>query len=81
MYCLAGVGGHIESFIESSKGNRLVVIDGCPVSCVKKIFEHAELPVDVHIVVTGLGIKKEGSFQLHEEDIAKVCNEIKRQLK
>lgn len=80
MFCLAGVGGHIESFIESTKGNRIVVIDGCPQSCAKKIFEHAELPVSDYIVVTGLGIKKNHEYGLAEEDIARVCEEVKKRL-
>jgi len=81
MYCLAGVGGHIESFIESSKGSRMVVIDGCPVSCAKKIFEHLELPVTSYIVATELGIKKSSNFDLAKEDITRVCDEVKKQLK
>lgn len=39
LFCLAGIGGHIDSFIESSKGNRIVAIDGCPVACAKKIYQ------------------------------------------
>ncbi|MGQ9823760.1 MAG: putative zinc-binding protein [Desulfotomaculales bacterium] len=37
MYCLAGVGGHVDGIVESCKGaGQLVVIDGCPVVCGKK---------------------------------------------
>jgi len=80
MFCLAGVGGHIESFIESSKDNQIVVIDGCPVSCARKIFEHTELPVSEHIIVTELGIKKKHDFDLDKQDIANVCDEVKKRL-
>jgi len=80
MFCLAGVGGHIESFIESSKGNRIVVIDGCLVLCAKKIFEHMDLPVSEHIIVTELDIKKNNNFDLDKKDIDRVCDEVKKRL-
>lgn len=80
LFCLAGVGGHIQSFIESCKGNRIVVIDGCPLACGKAIFDHAELPVSDYVVVTGLDIKKSHDFDLSPDDIAKVCGEVKRRL-
>lgn len=80
MFCLAGVGAHIDSFIESSRDNRLVVIDGCPVACAKKLFEHAQLPVSDYIMVTDLDIKKSYDFNLSQEDIARVCGEVKKRL-
>ncbi|AEG13924.1 DGC domain protein [Desulfofundulus kuznetsovii DSM 6115] len=80
LFCLAGIGGHVESFIESSKGNRLVVIDGCPTACARKIFDHVNLPVTDYIVVTGLDIKKAHNFDLERNDIEKVCAEVKRRL-
>lgn len=80
MFCLAGVGAHIDSFIESSKDNQLVVIDGCPVACAKKIFEHAHLPVSDYVVVTELDIKKSYDFNLAQDDVARVCNEVKKRL-
>lgn len=80
LFCLAGIGGHVESFIESSKGNRIVAIDGCPTACAKKIFEHAGLPISDYIVVTGLAIKKNHNFDLDQRDIGKVCAEVKKRL-
>ena len=42
MFCLAGIGAHIEGMIESAKSaGRIISIDGCPVSCSKKTLEHA----------------------------------------
>lgn len=40
IYCLAGVGAHIDGMIESVKSaKRLVVIDGCQVACARKTIE------------------------------------------
>lgn len=80
MYFLAGVGGHIESFTDSSREARNVVIDGCPVSCAKKIFEHAEIPISEYIVVTELDIKKNPNLDPEEKDIERVCCEVKNRL-
>ncbi|MGE5372992.1 MAG: putative zinc-binding protein [Solirubrobacterales bacterium] len=37
MSCLAALGAQVPSYIESAKGADLVVIDGCPVACAKKV--------------------------------------------
>ncbi|MBN2600316.1 MAG: putative zinc-binding protein [Candidatus Thermoplasmatota archaeon] len=38
MYCLAGIGGHISGFAEATwEVKKVVVIDGCPVHCARKI--------------------------------------------
>lgn len=42
MFCLAGIGAHIDGMIESAKSTqKIIAIDGCPVSCAKKTLEHA----------------------------------------
>jgi uncharacterized metal-binding protein len=42
MFCLAGIGAHIDGMIESTKSaGRIIAIDGCPVSCATKTLEHA----------------------------------------
>ncbi len=46
IYCLAGIGAHIDGMVESARGaKRLVAIDGCQVACAKKTIEHAGLKV------------------------------------
>jgi uncharacterized metal-binding protein len=73
MYCLAGVGGHISTIIETTKmAKRIVAIDGCPVHCAKKALEHAGFDVDVHVVVTKLGIKKSHNFTIKQDEAMKV---------
>lgn len=45
MYCLAGLGAGLSGMIESSRSAKeLIVIDGCPVACGKKILEKVGLP-------------------------------------
>jgi uncharacterized metal-binding protein len=82
MSCLAGIGGHISGFAEAAREvKKVVVIDGCPVSCARKTLEHAECPVTVHVVVTDIGVRKTSNLLLDKKDIAKVENAVKEKLK
>lgn len=75
MSCLAGVGGHIDGIVESCKGaDRVVVIDGCPIACGRKVCEHAGVPISTYVEVTGLGINKSYDLDLNEEDIKRVVD-------
>ena len=59
LFCLAGIGAHIQSFIETTKGaKRIVAIDGCPTACARKTLEHASFTVTDPLVVTDLGVKR-----------------------
>jgi uncharacterized metal-binding protein len=82
MHCLAGIEGHVDSIIESTKmAKKLVVIDGCHVQCAKKTLEHAGFGVDVHVVVTGLGIKKIYDFMMDLDDVNRVVDSVSRQIR
>jgi uncharacterized metal-binding protein len=81
MYCLAGIGAHIEGMVESAKSaNRIVAIDGCSVACASKVIEHLGLTVTNRICVTDLGIKKEHEFNIAPEDISLVMDSVKKSL-
>ena len=81
MYCLAGIGGHVSGLVESTKAaKKIVAIDGCPVACTRKVLEHAGFKVDIHVVVTELGIQKVLGFMMDIEDIYKVVEKIKGEL-
>ena len=81
MYCLAGIGGQVDSIIETTKSaKKLVAIDGCQVQCAKKTLEHAGFDVDVHVVVTELGIKKIYDFMMDLDDVNKVVDSVMRQM-
>jgi len=78
MYCLAGVGGHLSSFVQSAKDVlQMVAIDGCSVGCAKAILEHAAVPIRRYLLVTDLGIEKDHNLDLKKEDIQKVKDAIR----
>jgi uncharacterized metal-binding protein len=57
MSCLAGVGAGLPGFLESAQSADNIVIDGCPVSCGRKMFEQHNLPV-TEIILTQHGLMK-----------------------
>ncbi len=79
MSCTAGVGGDICSFVDSAKGddNINLLIDGCPVACLKKMFDNKGIENYDHIVLTEMGIKKEGVFEYDPSHIDRLVNDIK----
>ncbi|MGC9196575.1 MAG: putative zinc-binding protein [Syntrophobacteraceae bacterium] len=79
MSCLAGIGGELMGFIHSAITTPVVVvIDGCPIGCAKSCFEKADVPIKAYIVLTDLGIEKNGDMELKAEDIAKVKEAVRQ---
>jgi len=82
LFCLAGIGAHIPSMIESARAaKRLVVIDGCSVECARKTLEHAGLSITDYIDITKEGIAKNKNFKLSQQDIFFIVKRIKQALK
>jgi len=71
MNCLAVVGAGIEKSIESFKKSNLLIIDGCPLDCGKKIAEKAGIENFSYVRITDLGYKK-GSTEVKEKIIDEV---------
>ena len=59
MVCLPKVAIGDEALIANAKGAaRLVVLDGCPIECAKKIMNRAGVEGFKHLVMTDFEIKK-----------------------
>jgi uncharacterized metal-binding protein len=71
MNCLAVVGAGIEKSIEDFKKKNILVIDGCPVDCGKKIMDKNGLQNYQYMRVTDLGFKK-GETSVTEDVINRV---------
>lgn len=70
IYCLAGIGAHVDGMVESARGaKRIVALDGCQVACAKKTIEHTGLTVTDWICVTEEGVEKNHQFKLAIEEI------------
>jgi uncharacterized metal-binding protein len=81
LYCLAGIGAHIDGMIESARGSkRLVVIDGCPTACAKKIVEHTGLKITDWICITEEGVSKNHNLLLDDQVIEPITFRLKERL-
>ena len=59
MACLAGIGAGSSGIIESTRAAaKVLVIDGCPVDCGKKVLEKAGFSDFKHMRVTEQGFEK-----------------------
>jgi len=80
MFCLAGLGEHVESFITNTNAaGKILVIDGCPVDCAKKTLEHANLNDFLHVRITDLGCVK-GMSPITDETVAHITSHGKNML-
>ena len=76
MSCITGIAAHMKPFIEAAqKVDEVIVIDGCPVVCARKVMEHAEIPAKSY-VLTEMGLEK-GNTKVTPELITDICNRIK----
>ena len=81
IYCLAGIGAHIDGMVESVKvAKRIVALDGCQVACAKKTIEHAGLTVTDWICATEECISKNHNLLLDQEEIELVTQRAKELL-
>lgn len=71
MNCLAVVGAGIEKSIDNFKTKELLIIDGCPVECGKRMMEQHNVMNYKYLRVTDLGLEK-GKTPVNQENINKV---------
>lgn len=82
MYCLAGIGAHLDAMIEAAKtAKRIVAIDGCSAECSKKTLENGGVKVTDHIDVVKAGITKNSNLKASRKDVTLVAQRVKASLK
>ncbi|MDP3565240.1 MAG: putative zinc-binding protein [Methanoregula sp.] len=73
--CVALLATGAESLVAGAKGaDEVLILDGCPVVCAKKIADAKGVPVAQHIVVTELGIAKGPSKNYSQDDVEKLVS-------
>ncbi len=74
MYCLAGIGGGLQGFIQSAKDVPLIAaIDGCA----RATLQRAGIDSLRHIVLTDLGIEKNKNFELNPHDVQRAKQAVR----
>ena len=66
-----GCGGTV-----TPDGKKDLLIDGCKVGCLKKMFENKGITDFNHVIVTQLGVKKEGKFDYDKSIINKLLAKL-----
>ncbi len=78
MYCLAGIGGGLQGFIQSAKDVPVIAaIDGCAVGCARATLKRAGIDAFRHVVLTELGIEKNKNFRLNPEDVRRAKEAVR----
>ncbi len=57
-------------------GQKDLLIDGCKVACLKKMFEKRGINRFNHVIVTQLGVKKEATFEYETSLIEKLMEQL-----
>jgi len=79
LLCLAGVAAHRSGFVRSViDAEDMVVLDGCPVGCAKRIIEHVEAEPKNHFVMTEFGIEKAMGTNLDRKALDRIKESIKK---
>jgi uncharacterized metal-binding protein len=72
MYCTAGIGGRASGIMKTTESaDKILAIDGCPLSCAKNTLEKAGFSKFKHLQLAELGLQKCAS-PVSEENIDKV---------
>lgn len=73
MFCLAGIGGHIDGIMKTTEAaGKILAIDGCSLNCVKAGLEKAGFSKFVHLQLADLGLEK-GKSLANEDNVNKVA--------
>lgn len=73
MYCLAGIGGKVESVIANAKAaGKVLAIDGCSLDCAKRTLELGGITVTAHVRMSDLGMEK-GKTSVDEATVAAIA--------
>jgi uncharacterized metal-binding protein len=78
IFCLGGLPTQAPTVLDkTSRVERIVVVDGCPLNCARKIVEAAGFtPTESITVVDDCGIKKGPATQYTPEDVTAVTQRI-----
>ncbi len=72
-FCITGLGAGLPGFIQSAKAADLIMIDGCPTGCGKKVLENNGVTPKRYFVMTELLGTKKGDVDDRFESDAKLA--------
>lgn len=82
MSCIAGVGGQVESLLETARSGRPVIaIDGCSLGCSRKcLLDHQIMPA-LHIDLSDYGVIKDNEPAIDPARAAKIFDDVRERVR
>ncbi len=81
MSCIAGVGGNVKKLVRTAQsGRKIIVIDGCPLSCSKACLSNHNLSPDIHFELSRFDVRKEQHKDFSIEQAELVMRELENQI-
>ncbi len=77
MFCTVGIGGRVSGIMKTTEAaDKILAIDGCPLSCVKNSLEKAGFNSFKHLQLADIGLQK-CSSPVTQDNIDTVYNKAK----
>ena len=81
MSCIAGVGGDVESLVQTaSAGRPIIALDGCQLQCVKSCLQRHGIAPTLHYTLSELGIRKRYHADFDRGDAQRVLARVHEDL-
>ncbi len=82
MACIAAVGaGGLMAIDAAKKTKMLLVVDGCPVGCARKILEKNGLKVTAQVLITDIGMRKTDVLSYSQDEFDRAVTMTLERLK
>ncbi|MBS1579342.1 MAG: putative zinc-binding protein [Bacteroidetes bacterium] len=82
MSCIVGVGGNVKKLVKTAQsGRKIIVIDGCPLTCSKACLDNHGLKPNLHFELSKVGVKKKQHEDFDKEQADILLEEIKNNIK
>ena len=82
MSCIAGVGGDVQSLVQTAKSGRpIVAIDGCALHCVKSCLMRHGVAPSLHYTLSDFGVRKRHHRDFEPSDAEHVLYRIHEDLR
>ena len=79
MSCIAGVGGDVRPLVaRATSGRRIIALDGCALQCVKHCLGRHGVAPDIHLTLSGMGLRKRAHSDCTREEADRVFQEVCR---
>ena len=82
MSCIAGVGGDVDSLVQTAaSGRTIVALDGCHLQCVKSCLQRHGITATKHYTLSELGVRKRYHADFDPADADRVISQVRHDLR